>query len=1003
MKIYILIIIPFILLILNNVYAYDNLTNYTIFYEKIYAKTGKNLEYFFIKDNSFIKLIYDKDIDINKYYEIKGKFIDKDVFYVYNLQKTTTDSYPKFIVPITHPTTGNQIALVVRTSFSNLIFDKSINDIKVITNRLIQYYKEVSFGKVNFTVSIYPKIVNLTKTIEYYGNPCGNQVDCRWNELINDIINAIDNDVNFEIYYRIIIIHAGNNEAFTKNSSDIWSFSSLGEWKILTNEGYVYVSFSVLSKNDPLGVFVHEVAHTFGLPDLYLYSEPKSLVGRWDLMDLGAFNGEVIGSVPSHMNFLLKYYLGWVPDIPTNSSPSLSLINYVYELPKNEVRKINLLPHSRSDILNIISKSNETNIIVKTFGIKIPISNNLYYFIEARTKNGFDTFLPNEGILIYLVDENKKSGEGPFILIDSKPFTKTLDDANFNVGEKYEDQTQKILISILNKKITYSNETIYFTLGATNNIYSSVIKFEPEKNIANIYENIRLKIKISLNTYLNYLINNLGIKIYDGEKFYAVDYIITFNLKNLTKEISISINVTNSKVELKKYYIDSILYNDIPLIIEGKRETQIIWDAIEVYNFYTKTQRTDVGKETTIYLKLRYAYNKVEFDNTKGSIKINNIDAKYTILGWEVKVKGERVGKEYYNITYIKDNLYGLNQVIYSISNNYIIWDRLTVFDLSPNYRVEIGKNATVLFRIKSEYDSTLMEDGSVKVKVSMYIPSQAKNFEEYINAKFDKNKRYWYVILNSNEVSRAIVEIVEVKWNLYNITSFKNTSFIEIIFDRILLLNFNPSKFRIETNSSVKVYIDLVYEYDYIAYNKKVPLENGSIVYINNLKAQYDPILGKYFVVIYSDKIEKVILILSKVNSFLYNITKYSMLEDYAEIIFDKINYEINYENALFYTAIRIKVFYEYNKEIVKDVKVILDGNQLKLDKDEYVYIINSIFIYYNFKLSISKEGFKTIENNIEIINYHNLIFLNIVLIILIFFVFYLYMKIKKIKVNKL
>jgi hypothetical protein len=63
--------------------------------------------------------------------------------------------------------------------------------------------------------------------------------------------------------------------------------------------------------------------------------------------------------------------------------------------------------------------------------LRIPIASQRYYLIEARRRIGFDKYLPDEGILIFLIDESIR-GDGFARVIDANPSTDTLDDATFD-------------------------------------------------------------------------------------------------------------------------------------------------------------------------------------------------------------------------------------------------------------------------------------------------------------------------------------------------------------------------------------------------------------------------------------------------------------------------------------------------------------------------------------------------------------------------------------------
>ncbi len=64
-----------------------------------------------------------------------------------------------------------------------------------------------------------------------------------------------------------------------------------------------------------VGVYAHELAHAFGLPDLYDTDGSADGIGRWALMASGSWNG-TSGSSPAWFSAWSRAFLGFVN--PTN-------------------------------------------------------------------------------------------------------------------------------------------------------------------------------------------------------------------------------------------------------------------------------------------------------------------------------------------------------------------------------------------------------------------------------------------------------------------------------------------------------------------------------------------------------------------------------------------------------------------------------------------------------------------------------------------------------------
>lgn len=125
------------------------------------------------------------------------------------------------------------------------------------------------------------------------------------------------------------------------------------------------------------GVLCHEMFHSLSAPDLYHYtSAPYTSVGPWDLMDNA-------NNPPESMGAYMKFrYGGWIEEIPE-------------------------ITECGTYTLNPLSES-ENN----TFKIASPNTNNEYYVLEYRVKEGiFEGSIPGTGLIIYRID-NTLSGSG---------------------------------------------------------------------------------------------------------------------------------------------------------------------------------------------------------------------------------------------------------------------------------------------------------------------------------------------------------------------------------------------------------------------------------------------------------------------------------------------------------------------------------------------------------------------------------------------------------------
>ena len=267
---------------------------------------------------------------------------------------------------------------------------------------LINYYTEVSYGKLTLNITISPSIYRLPKTMAQYGSETPADVE----SLMVDSLTVADAGTNFAAYDVVFIIHAGTaKETDISNNTpgDLWSLHyadaaiSAGNSAItapLILDGVVITEALIVAQTgtqdggivDPLGVYAHEFGHWLGLPDLYPTSDFPDWdgIGIWGLMGGGTYTkgtDGVRGSAPAHMEAWSKVHMGWVvpQTFTTNTDPGSQTLPAV-----------------------------ETNAVI----FKLPANSTTpsqYYLLENRRKTGvnagFDIGLPGEGLLIWLVDE----------------------------------------------------------------------------------------------------------------------------------------------------------------------------------------------------------------------------------------------------------------------------------------------------------------------------------------------------------------------------------------------------------------------------------------------------------------------------------------------------------------------------------------------------------------------------------------------------------------------
>jgi hypothetical protein len=138
-----------------------------------------------------------------------------------------------------------------------------------------------------------------------------------------------------------------------------------------------------LSKIDGIGTFCHEFSHCLDLPDFYDTNYGNHFgMGHWSLMDYGSYNND--GYTPLGYSAYEKAFMGWI-DIEEAKE------NTLYTLP----------------VFN--QKDITTDKAVKLTNSK---DSNEYYILENRANQGWDEYMPAEGLMITHVTYSASAWEG---------------------------------------------------------------------------------------------------------------------------------------------------------------------------------------------------------------------------------------------------------------------------------------------------------------------------------------------------------------------------------------------------------------------------------------------------------------------------------------------------------------------------------------------------------------------------------------------------------------
>ncbi|HKK70525.1 MAG TPA: T9SS type A sorting domain-containing protein [Candidatus Krumholzibacteria bacterium] len=221
--------------------------------------------------------------------------------------------------------------------------------------RVDDYFRTVSFGRLDLQWDVHGDIVNLPEGMGYYGDDDSSSV--RAVRMAKQVVAAIDDDVDFSSYDTLVLIHAGAGQETDVNGDspaqifsnylDVRDFENAVEADYLeqafvpSDEAaieHVLVLPEAQAQDPPesnglagffdvRGVYAFEIGLRLGmlsLPDFTPSSFPDSQgIGNFGLMGFGLFTGlSTVPSAPSAMN---RYLMGWVDPVDVTVDADLRI------------------------------------------------------------------------------------------------------------------------------------------------------------------------------------------------------------------------------------------------------------------------------------------------------------------------------------------------------------------------------------------------------------------------------------------------------------------------------------------------------------------------------------------------------------------------------------------------------------------------------------------------------------------------------------------------------
>lgn len=282
---------------------------------------------------------------------------------------------------------------------------------------LDHYWREQSFDLANLEGSGAFGWYTLPYSREHYVPPSG-YMD--WGAAAEDCTAVADADIYFPDYVGINLMFNAILDCCAWGGS--WYLCRDGvcqNWRMTWEPPWGY---------ENIGVIAHETGHGFGLPHSSGdYGQVYD--NAWDVMSDLWSNGNrggvdpVYGTMGQHTISYHKNLLEWIDS------------EHMIVVPTGTRRTI----HVEQIALPQMDEA---------LGVKVLIndSQNLFYTIESRRFEGYDSWLPGEAVIIHKVDVYRSE---PAHVIDIDGDGDTGDEgAMWRVGETFEDEVSGILITV---------------------------------------------------------------------------------------------------------------------------------------------------------------------------------------------------------------------------------------------------------------------------------------------------------------------------------------------------------------------------------------------------------------------------------------------------------------------------------------------------------------------------------------------------------------------------
>ena len=287
--------------------------------------------------------------------------------------------------------TGDVTATVVMVDFPDAPASMTPTDAFARISPSADVFKEMSYGKFNYTFKPQLKWYRMSKNSSDY--VAGGWTFIKHRDYITEAAKLADADIDFSKTDSLIIL--ANPDARGMGYSGP-AFAVIRKSGITLDGKYISNgATSAYDLNDWKSIWLnHEVTHTLGLVDLYAFTQSNPANRHDGLRYTGEFSYMGLSSYESNAPSLFAYErwnLGWIDD---------SQIKCLKDVKSTE-------------LISPVQTSGGVKAVI------IPISRTKALVIESRRASGIDKNIAKSGVLVYVVDSSIQSGQGPIKVFPS--------------------------------------------------------------------------------------------------------------------------------------------------------------------------------------------------------------------------------------------------------------------------------------------------------------------------------------------------------------------------------------------------------------------------------------------------------------------------------------------------------------------------------------------------------------------------------------------------------